>query len=93
MPNTHFAWPLNSWPAGFPVSGSHIRTVLSIEHVASCLPSGLQLTPKTHPVCPFNVCFGVPESVSQMRAVLSPLPVARRLELTGENWQERIGWP
>ena len=31
--------------------------------------------------------------MSQMRAVLSPLPVARRLEDMGENWQERMGWP
>lgn len=68
-----------------------MRTVLSIEHVASCLPSGLQYTPRTQPVCPFSVCFGVPESVSQMRAVLSPLPVARRPDDTGENWQARIG--
>jgi len=62
-----------------------------MEQVARYFPSGLQLTPSTHPVCPFNVNFGVPESVSQMRAVLSPLPVAKRLDDTGENWHDRIG--
>lgn len=31
--------------------------------------------------------------MSQMRAVLSPLPVARRADDAGENWQARIGWP
>jgi hypothetical protein len=44
-------------------------------------------------VCPFKVCFGVPESVSQIRAVLSPLPVARRLDDTGENCEDKIGCP
>lgn len=40
-----------------------------------------------------SVCLGVPESVSQMRAVLSPLPVARRLDEMGENCADRMGCP
>ena len=56
-------------------------------------PSGLQLTPNTHPVWPLRVYLGVPVSVSHILAVLSPLPVASRLDDCGENWQVRMGCP
>lgn len=39
--------------------------------------------------------MGVPVSQSQMRAVLSPLPVASREDEEGENWVARMAspWP
>lgn len=50
--------------------------MLSIEPVAMVVSSGDHDVTKTQLVWPFSVCKGVPVSVSKMRAVLSPLPVA-----------------
>jgi hypothetical protein len=61
--------------------------------VAILESSGDQLTAKTQLVWPFNVCTGVPVSQSQMRAVLSPLPLTILDELLGENCVANIASP
>jgi hypothetical protein len=62
-------------------------------HVARRLPSGAHATARTQPVWPARVRYGVPVSESQIRAVLSPEPVARRVGDEGEKEAARIGWP
>ena len=57
------------------MSGSHKRTVLSIDPVAINFSSGDQLATNIQLVWPFKACTGVPVSVSNILAVLSPLPV------------------
>ena len=73
--------------------GSQSRTELSILPVARMIPSGDQLTTRTQLVWPLRVCKGVPVSQSQIRAVLSPLPVAMREADAGENWVARMASP
>src|SRR5690625_2008854 len=92
----HFAWPVKGpAPMGLPVCGSHNRTDLSMLPVASRAPSGDQATQSTQCVCPERVYLGVPVSVSHIRAVLSPDPVARRELVAGLNCAARIAspWP
>ena len=63
--------------------------------VASMEPSGENETTRTQLVWPLSVNLGVPVSQSQIRAALSPLPVARMEELAGEKAVQRIAspWP
>ena len=89
----HFEWPFRGWPRAEPVATSHSRTVLSMLPVARNLPSGEKDTTSTHPVWPLSVNLGVPVSVSQIRAVLSPLPVAIIDEDCGENAVHKIASP
>lgn len=92
---THFVCPFSGFPHSFPVLGSHILTVLSMDPVAIFDSSGAQETARTHDVWPLRVCFGVPVSQSKIRAVWSPLPVAMREDVRGENWVARMAspWP
>lgn len=89
----HFVCPLSGPPRAEPSSGFHKRTVLSMLPVASMLLSGDHATASTQPVWPLKVCKGVPVSQSHIRAVLSPPPVARRLDVAGENAVVRIEAP
>lgn len=82
---THFACPVSAAPTAFPVSGFHNRTDLSMLPVANRFPSGDQATQSTQREWPDNVNLGVPVSVSHIRAVLSPEPVASLLLLAGLN--------
>ena len=52
--------------------------MLSIDPVAMMVSSGAHDATRTQLVWPLRVCRGVPVSVSNMRAVLSPLPVTSR---------------
>ncbi|SLM35808.1 hypothetical protein LPUS_05177 [Lasallia pustulata] len=53
-----------------PVAASQIRTVLSPEPDASCLPSGEKATAKIGPEWPSRVCSVAPVAASQIRTVL-----------------------
>lgn len=81
---THFACPANGLPTALPVSGHHSRTVLSMLPVANLLPSALQLSANTQPVWPLSVYFGVPVSVSHIRADYGVSP----REINGECQSE-----
>ena len=66
-----------------------------MDPVASVALSGDQETASTQEVCPFIVYLGVPVSQSHILAVESPLPVAKREQVTGEKAVQRIAspWP
>ena len=50
---------LRGWPAGWPVAGSHSRTVPSSPALASSRPSGENATAMTQPVWPSRVAAGL----------------------------------
>ena len=77
------------------MSASHTRTVLSPLPEAMRLPSGLNATLDTAPVCPVSGWpTGWPVAASQTRTVLSSLPEAIRLP-SGLNatLRHRVGVP
>lgn len=80
-------------PNGCPLVEDQSRTVLSLLPVAIICPFGENATAKTQSVCPFIVSIGVPVSQSNIRAVLSPLPVTIVEDDTGENAIARIAEP
>ena len=41
---------------GLPVAASQSRTILSLPHVATALPSGLKATPRTEPLSGWGNC-------------------------------------
>lgn len=63
--------------------------------VAIMAPFGEYATASTQLVWPLSVCFGVPVSQSQTRAVESPLPETIVEDETGEKDVARIAspWP
>lgn len=89
----HLVWPFRGCPRGWPVLGSHKRTVLSIEPVAMVVSSGDQDATKTQLVWPLSVWKGVPVSVSKILALLSPLPVTNLDEEQEVNDVARIASP
>src|SRR4051812_21806507 len=62
-----------------PVVASQTRAVVSLLPVRTRLPSGLNATLVTLPVCPLRAAFSCPVSASQTRAIVSQLPVSTRL--------------
>ena len=72
-------WPVSGWPTGWPVAGSHSRTVCR-PPVAMRVPSGLNATPGTAPVWPVSGSpTGWPVAGSHSRTVSSALPEAMRV--------------
>lgn len=89
----HLVWPLKGWPRGWPDWGSHRRTVLSIDPVAMAVSSGDQDATRTQLVWPLRVWKGVPVSVSNILALLSPLPVTSLEEEEDAKEVARIASP
>lgn len=67
--------------------------MLSIEPVAMVLSLGDHDATRTQLVWPLRVWIGVPVSVSNTRAVLSPLPVTNLEDEEGEKAATRIASP
>ena len=87
---------------GWPVAGSHSRTVPSLPALASSRPSGENATLLTPPAWPSRVAAGWPVAGSHSRTVPS-LPALASSRPSGENatlwtppvWPSRVaaGWP
>ena len=69
---------------GWPVAGSHSRTVPSSLALASWRPSGENATARTPPVWPSRVAVGWPVAGSQSRTVPSS-PALASWRPSGEN--------
>ena len=69
---------------------SHSLMVVSAPAEAKTLPSGLNATAQTCPVCPASLRVGVPSAASQIRTVLpSPLVASHRPFGLNEIWSVR----
>lgn len=88
----HFVCPFRGSPIALPDLGSHIRTLLSIDPVATVDSYPSHSTQRIQPVWPVKVDLGNSVDRSHILAVLSPEPVASKLPV-GEKDAQRIGCP
>ena len=100
-PDTRPVWPVSGWPSGWPVAGSHSRTVPSAPPVASDAAVRGRTPPPPPGRCGRSAAGrGRPVAGSHSRTVPSPPPVAstpavRRRHataITGPVWPVS-GWP
>ena len=97
-PVTSSVWP-SRVAAGWPVAGSHSRTVPSLPALASRRPSGENATERDPPVWPAGCAVGWPVTGSHSRTVPSS-PALASSRPSGENatvltrpaWPSRVPW-